>query len=451
MSVPRKERKCTMDISGSAVRIRGARVIDPAEHFDGIADIVIKDGRIAAVGRELEAAAARVVDARGLCAAPGLVDMHVHLRDPGQTHKEDIRTGCRAAAAGGVTTLAAMPNTVPAADNAETLAYMKAKAAGTGVHLCPIAAVTRGQRGEEPVDFAALAAAGAAAFSDDGHPVRTAAMMALAMREAAKAGRVVISHCEDPSLAGGLVNEGEVSRALGVKGVPAAAEEVQVAREAALAASYGLPVHIAHVSTAGSVAILRDFRRRGAPVTCETCPHYFSLDESAVLSRDADFRMNPPLRTLADVAAVAEGLRDGTIDAIVTDHAPHAPEEKADFEKAPNGVVGLETLLAAGITWLVRPGILTLPQLIEKMTAAPARILTLGAGTLRPDAPADIVLFDPAEQWVVEPEKLRSKARNTPYKGMTLTGRVKAAFSEGHVIFCDHSFNLYNMETINGR
>ena len=432
-----------MDASGSGILIRGARVIDPAGNFDGTADIFVENGRIKAVGRELKAAGARGIDARGLCAAPGLIDMHVHLRDPGQTYKEDIVTGCRAAAAGGVTSLAVMPNTSPVADVPEVLRYMREKAADTGVRLYPIAAVTKGQRGEEPVNFAALAAAGAVAFSDDGHPVRTAAMMALAMREAAKAGRVVISHCEDPSLAGGLVNEGAVSRALGVKGVTAAAEEVQVAREATLAASCGQPVHIAHVSAAGSVAIIRDFKRRGAPVTCETCPHYFSLDESAALSRDADFRMNPPLRTKADVAAIADGLRDGTIDAIVTDHAPHAPEEKADFEKAPSGVVGLETLLAAGITWLVAPGILTLPQLIEKMTAAPARILKLDAGTLRPGAPADIVLFDPAERWVVEPEKFRSKARNTPYKGLTLTGRVKAAICAGNVIFCDNSFSIY--------
>lgn len=419
--------------------IRGARVIDPSAGLDAAGDILLSGGTIAAVGPHIPApAGARVIDARGLCAAPGLVDMHVHLRDPGQTQKEDILTGCAAAAAGGVTSLAAMPNTRPAADCAEVLAYERERAAGTGVRLYPIAAVTAGQQGERLTDFEALARAGAAAFSDDGRPVRDAATMAEAMRRAAPLGLPVISHCEEPSLTGGLVNEGAASRTLGVKGMPAAAEEVQAAREATLAADLRLPVHIAHVSTAGSVAILRDFRRRGVRVTCETCPHYFSLDESLTFSRDADYRMNPPLRTPADVAAVAEGLRDGTIDAIVTDHAPHTPAEKADFLTAPNGVVGMETSLAAGITFLVRPGILTLFQLVEKMSTNPARILGISAGTLRPGAPADVVLFDPSESWTVDPARFRSKGRNTPYKGMTLTGRVKWTIGAGKVVYSDN-------------
>lgn len=422
----------------TGILIRGARVIDPAAGLDAPADILTAGGRIAAVGPAIAPPAGVLpIDADGLCAVPGLVDMHVHLRDPGRTEKEDILTGCAAATAGGVTSLAAMPNLFPVADCADVLEYERRRAAGTGVRLYPIAAVTVGQRGEELVDFEALARAGAAAFSDDGRPVREAATMAEAMRRAAPLGLPVISHCEEPSLAGGLVNEGAVSRKLGVRGMPAAAEEVQVAREAALAAALGLPVHIAHVSTAGSVAILRDFRRRGVRVTCETCPHYFSLEESCVLGRDADFRMNPPLRTPADVAAVAAGVRDGTIDAIVTDHAPHTPAEKADFLSAPNGVVGLETSLAAGITFLVEPGILTLFQLVEKMSLNPARILHIAAGTLLPGAPADIVLFDPTERWRVEPARFRSKGRNSPYKGMTLTGRVKTTIGAGKVVYCD--------------
>ena len=423
----------------ASLLIRGARVVDPGTGLDTAADIRVTQGRVASVEPHLSPRPGeRLIEAGGLCAAPGLFDMHVHLRDPGQTEKEDILTGCAAAAAGGVTSLAAMPNLHPVADCAEVLAYERQRAAGTGVRLYPIAAVTVGQQGEALTDFEALARAGAAAFSDDGHPVRDAATMAEAMRRAAGLGLPVISHCEDPSLGGGLVNEGVVSRALGVKGMPAAAEEVQVAREAALAASLGLPVHIAHVSTAGSVAIVRDFRRRGVKITCETCPHYFSLDESRALSRDADYRMNPPLRTPADVTAIAQGLREGTIGAIVTDHAPHTPAQKADFLTAPNGVVGLETSLAAGITWLVKPGILTLFQLVQTMSTNPARILGIDAGTLRPGAPGDIVLFDLAESWVVEPERFRSKARNTPYKGMTLTGRVKATICAGKVVFMDN-------------
>lgn len=425
-----------MRVSDSCVLIRGARVIDPEAALDKVSDILIKDGLIVSVGESLDGQGMTLIDAAGLVAAPGLVDMHVHLRDPGQTHKEDILTGCRAAAAGGVTSLAAMPNTKPVADSAEVISYMTHKAKETGVRVYPIAAVTRGQGGAELVDFEALAASGAVAFSDDGRPVTTAAMMVLAMREAARQNKFVISHCEDPSLVvGGIVNEGKVSRELCVGGLPAAAEEVQVAREAALAASYGLPVHIAHISTARSVAIIRDAKSRGVQITCETCPHYFSLDESLLLKKDADYRMNPPLRTKEDIEAIIEGLRDGTIDAIVTDHAPHTAEEKADFASAPNGIVGLETSLAAGITCLVRTSKLSLSELIKKMSSTPASLLKIRAGSLKEGMPADIVLFDPDEKWVVEPDALHSKSHNTPFKGMTLYGRVRATLSGGKIIF----------------
>lgn len=400
-----------------------------------ISDILSEDGFIAAVGPDLEAESAMVIDGSGLCAAPGLVDMHVHLRDPGQTQKEDIVSGCLAAAAGGFTTVAAMPNTDPVCDTPEGVRYVLGKARPTGVHVLPIAAVTKGQRGKELCDFEALKDAGAAAFSDDGRPVESAAMMRAAMRAAETVGVPVISHCEDLSFGGGLVNEGEVSLKLGVAGEPAAAETVHAAREAALSLTEGLAVHIAHVSCAGTVEVIRSAKRRGAKITAETCPHYFSLDESFALKRDADFRMNPPLRTRRDVEAVIEGLRDGTIDAIATDHAPHTENEKADFLKAPNGVVGLETALAAGITFLVRPGRLLLEELVGKMTAAPSRILGIPAGTLSPGAAADIVLFDPDEAFTVDPEKLRSRSHNTPFKGMTLYGKVKYTISLGRVIY----------------
>jgi dihydroorotase len=403
--------------------------------FDFVGDILVEDGAIKAIDKNIEVQYTDVIDAQRLCVAPGLVDMHVHLRDPGQTNKEDIVSGCMAAAAGGVTSLAAMPNTRPVADNANVLNYITQKAKLCGVHVYPIAAVTKGQQGNTLCDFEALCAAGAVAFSDDGRPVIQASTMLAAMRLAAANNVPIISHCEDLSLADGIINEGEISRKLGVKGVPGAAESVQAAREATLAASYGLPVHIAHVSSAVTVDIIRDAKRRGVKITAETCPHYFSLDESLVLSRDADYRMNPPLRTRHDVEAIIEGLRDGTIDAIVTDHAPHTSEEKSDFESAPNGVVGLETSLAVGITYLVRPGFLTLGELIEKMTVNPARILNIKAGTLEVGSPADLVLFDQNESFTVDPSKLHSKSHNTPFKGMTLYGRVKYTISSGKIIY----------------
>lgn len=416
--------------------IRNARIIDPSQGLDETGNILLAGGKIAAAGGRFEPPEDGLeLDAAGLVAAPGLIDMHVHLRDPGFPQKEDVVSGCAAAAAGGVTTVAAMPNTNPTADSPEVLDYLLKKAEPLGVHVVPIAAATKGRQGKEPVDFKLLVSHGAAAFSDDGSPVPTAAMMLQAMRGAAQAGKVMISHCEEPSLAGGLVNEGEISRKLGVKGLPAAAEEIHAARELILALDYGLPVHLAHMSTRLSLALIRDFKKRGAKVTCETCPHYFSLDESLLLKRDADYRMNPPLRTRDDVAAVREALRDGTVDVIVTDHAPHAAAEKADFKTAPNGVTGLETSLAAGITFLVKTGILTLPELIEKMSAAPARILGLDAGTLKPGAPADIVLFDPAQEWTVDPAALRSRSHSTPFKGMRLTGKVKTTIAGGRIVF----------------
>lgn len=416
--------------------IKHARVIDTAIGLDGIRDILIENDFISAINEEINIKGMQVVEADGLIAAPGLVDIHVHLRDPGQTYKEDIISACRAAAAGGITSLAAMPNTKPVADSASVIEYIINKAKETGIRVYPIAAVTKGQEGLELNNFKLLAKAGAVAFSDDGRPVMSAAIMALAMGLAAAEGKTVISHCEDAALAqGGIVNEGIVSLKLKVKGLPAAAEEVQVAREAALAVSLGLPIHIAHISTANSVALIRDAKKRGAKITCETCPHYFSLDESLTLTRDADYRMNPPLRTKKDVAAIIEGLRDGTIDAIVTDHAPHTTQEKADFETAPNGVVGLETSLAVGITYLVRPGYLTLNELIEKMSISPAKIFKLNAGSLKEGALADIVLFNPDEKWRVVPDELKSKSHNTPFKNMELFGVVKHTICAGKIVY----------------
>lgn len=420
-------------MQGDRLLIKNARVIDG--DVDDVLDIFLENGVISSIKKDIETKNAEVIDASGLCAAPGLVDMHVHFRDPGQTQKEDIITGCLAAAAGGITSVAAMPNTKPVADNEEIIKYEIEKAKPTGVHVYPIAAVTKGQQGKELCDFETLKRAGAAAFSDDGKPVSDAAVMLSAMKSAAKLNVPVISHCEEMSLAHGIVNEGEVSKALSAAGAFCAAESIQAAREAVLAATYDLPVHIAHVSTAVTVDLIRDAKRRGVKITAETCPHYFSLDESMALLRDADYRMNPPLRTKRDVAAVIKGLRDGTIDAIVTDHAPHTAQEKADFEKAPNGVVGLETSLAVGITFLVKKGFLTLGELIKKMTVNPAKILGIDAGKFEKGKSADIVLFDPDKEWTVDPQKLKSKSHNTPFKGMTLCGRVKYTISSGKIIY----------------
>ncbi len=414
--------------------IKNATVVSPADGLNGANDILIENGRIAAVGQNLSGD--REIDAAGLCAVPGLVDMHVHLRDPGQTAKEDILTGCNAAAAGGVTSLLAMPNTNPTADSPETVRYMLDKAKDAKARVYVAASITKGLQGKEPTDLQALRDAGAIGLSDDGRPVLQTKHLREAMNRAPKLGMTVVAHCEDLSLAeGGKINEGAVSEALGVKGIPAAAEDCGTAREIALAAADNVPVHICHVSTRTSVALVRDAKRRGVKVTAETAPHYFTLTEQALMGRDADFRMNPPLRTAADVQAIIEGLQDGTLDAIATDHAPHTPEDKADFEKAPNGSIGMETSLAVGVTYLVKPGLLSFSQLIEKMSANPAKLLGIPAGTLAVGAPADIALVDLNREWTVDVNRLHGKSKNTPFKGMTLTGKVVKTFLGGEVVF----------------
>ena len=420
--------------------IKGARVIDPSVGRDEIADVLFEEGgAILAVGKDLTADAdADVYEASGLVLAPGLVDLHVHLRDPGLTHKEDVFTGCRAAAAGGVTSVFAMPNTAPALDAPETIRALLEKAATADARVYPVAAVTKGLKGECMTDFAALKEAGAAAFSDDGRPVLTADLTERALKEANAVGLPFMAHCEELTLVrGGLMNEGNVSRELGVPGVTRAAEDVGTAREIALAAATGCPVHSCHVSTAYSVQMIRDAQKNGIPVTGETAPHYIALTDEALRSKDADYRMSPPLRTAEDQAALIRGLQDGTLCAIATDHAPHAPEEKADFEKAPNGSIGMETSLAASLTYLVHAGHLTMTELIRAMSTAPANIAGIPAGTVQVGAAADIVLFDPDEEWVVDVAKLHGKSVNCPFKGMTLKGRVKMTFCGGRTVYAD--------------
>ncbi len=414
--------------------IKNATVVSPADGCSGRMDIKIENGKIAAVGENLSGDTE--INAEGLYAIPGLVDMHVHLRDPGQTAKEDIFTGCCAAAAGGVTSLLAMPNTNPPIDCGEVVRYVREKAKDAKARVYVAASITKGLQSKEPTNLAELKEAGAVGLSDDGRPVVNTAFLRSAMKRAPQYGMTVVAHCEDLFLAeGGKINEGEISAQLGVKGIPAAAEDCGTAREIALAAAEDVPIHICHVSTATSVALIRDAKRRGVKVTAETAPHYFSLTEKELLRRDADYRMNPPLRTEKDVQAIIEGLRDGTLDAIATDHAPHTPAEKADFEKAPNGSVGMESSLAVGITYLVKTGILTFDELVEKMSVNPARILGIDAGTLRVGANADIALVDLNEEWTVDPDKLHGKSKNTPFKGMTLTGKVKKTILGGKIVF----------------
>lgn len=409
--------------------IANARILDPScePPVDFIGDILIEGDRIIKVGSNLAqtkiAQGAQHIDASGLCAAPGFLDIHVHLRDPGFTHKEDIITGCKTAAAGGVTGVCCMPNTKPVTDSEEVLSYILDKAKDADARVYPIASITKGMLGQELNDIAALHACGAVAVSDDGRPVENGGMMLKALKEAYKAGVPVISHCEDLTIIdGGIINEGRISKELGVKGMDRASEDSITAREIVLAESSDTAIHIAHVSTKGSVQLIREAKARGVKVTCETAPHYMMMTDELLLSYNANFRMNPPLREQEDCEAIVEGVLDGTIDAIVTDHAPHAAEEKANFLKAPNGIVGLETSFAAACTVLVHQCGMSLLDLVKLMSTNPANLLRLPGGTLREGSLADIVLFDPDRSWTVDAEKLHSKSKNTPFDGLELTG-----------------------------
>lgn len=414
--------------------LQNVRLIDPSQGVDSVQDLLLEDGKVSQIGEHLSADGMEVVDGTGLVAAPGLVDMHVHLRDPGLTYKEDVFTGCRAAAAGGVTSLLAMPNTKPAMDTPETVRDLLERAKTADAAVYTAACITKGLQGEELTDLAGLRQAGAIALSDDGRPVINTRRLLEALEQAPALGMVITAHCEDLYLAsGGLMHEGEVSRRLGVPGIPAAAEDCGTAREIAAAASVGAPIHICHVSTKGSVDLIRDAKARGVKVTAETCPHYLLLTDRALESRDADYRMNPPLRTEEDRLALIEGLKDGTLDAISTDHAPHSPEEKADFCKAPNGSIGMETSLAATLTAL--EGQLSLSEILAKMSWNPARILHIPAGTLAVGSPADVVLFDPEQRWTVDANTLHGKSKNTPFKGMELKGKVAMTIFRGRVVY----------------
>jgi len=423
------------------ILIKGARVIDPG-HLDDIRDVLISKGRIEALQPpgtlEDPGDGVRIVEARGLWLTPGLIDMHVHFREPGQEFKETILTGAQAAVAGGFTAVCTMPNTKPVNDDAIVTAMMLNKAAQAGLaRVYPVAAISKGLKGEQLCEFGELKAAGAVGVSDDGNPVMNSQLMRRALEYASGFGLRVISHCEDMELAdGGVMNEGPRATRMGLAGIPNACESVMVMRDIALARVTGVPVHIAHVSTAESVTAIRRAKADGIAVTAETAPHYFTLTDEAVEGYNTHAKMNPPLRSEVDRQAIRDGLADGSLDAIATDHAPHSVMEKeVEFDRAANGIIGLETSLALGLQ-LVRDGVLDVDILIERMACAPARIMGLEYG-LRPGSAADLTLIDPLKEWTVDARNFKSKSRNTPFDGWGLTGKAVMTVVGGRVVYQD--------------
>ena len=422
-----------------ALLLKGGRIVDPSQDYDAVGDLLITEGKVEALGRGLTAPdGADVLDVTGKVVAPGLVDIHVHLREPGREDAETVATGAHAAAAGGFTSVCAMPNTDPVTDNQAAVGFIvKQGEAAEAARVYPIGAISIGQKGEHLAEFGELIHAGAVGVSDDGHPVVSSHLMRTALEYSLTFGIPVADHCEDPTLGkGGAMHEGLVSSRLGLKGIPSAAEEIMVARNIMLAELTGGHVHLLHMSTRGSVDLIRRAKDRGINVTAEATPHHFTLTDAACEDYDTNAKMNPPLREQDDVAAVREGLKDGTLDAIATDHAPHHYETKErDFDDAPFGVVGLETALGLGLTVLVEGGVLTLPELVTRMSTVPARVYNLPAGTLARGAQADVVVFDPAARWTVDPKRFRSKSHNTPFAGRELIGKVEYTIVGGKLVF----------------
>lgn len=417
--------------------IKDGLVIDPSKNFEAVADLLIEDGKISQIGENLKANGAKIIEAKNLVVAPGLVDLHCHLREPGDEDKETILSGTSAAVAGGFTTVAAMANTKPVADDPAVIKFVLEKAQKAGLaKVLPIGGVTKGLKGEEISEMYHLVAAGAIAFSDDGHPVKDAEVLRRALEYSRMLGKIIIEHCEENSLsAGRVVTESYLSTVIGLPAQPKISEEIMVARDLILAREFGR-IHFAHLSTAGAVRLLRDAKKQKIFVTAETCPHYFSLTEEAIRNYNTNAKVNPPLRCQEDLAEIIQGLEDGTIDVIATDHAPHTYEDKmVEFNMAASGISGLETALALVLTNLVLPKKITLSQALAKMTINPSRILGLEAGTLKIGAAADIVIFDPAKKIRVEAKKFFSKGKNTPFEGMELTGAVIATFVNGRLVF----------------
>lgn len=418
--------------------IKGGRVIDPSQNIDDTLDVLVENGLVKEIGKSLTAPAdVKIIDASGKYVVPGLIDMHVHLRDPGLEYKEDIVSGTRAAVSGGFTSVCCMPNTKPVIDNKAIASYIVNKAKTEGFcNVFPVGSITYGLSGDRMSEMGELKESGCVAVSDDGRPVPNSELMRRSLQYAAGIGIMVISHAEELELVGeGVMNEGFTSTELGLKGIPCVAEDIATARDIMLAEYTGAPLHIAHVSTKGSVRIIREAKSRGVRVTCETAPHYFSLTDDTVRGYNTNAKMNPPLREAGDVAAIKQGLQDGTIDCIATDHAPHHLDEKdVEFNVAMNGIIGLETSLPLSLK-IVEDGVLTLNQLIEKMSCNPSNILALDRGTLKVGAAADITVIDPSFEWVVEADKLASKSKNSPWLGQKMKGAAAATVVAGNLKF----------------
>ncbi len=418
----------------SSLLISAGRVIDPAQEIDEVTDVAIKDGKIAAVGKSAAKSADEVIDAGGLIVTPGLIDMHVHLREPGYEESETIATGTAAAAAGGFSAIACMPNTEPPLDSDSAIEFVLRQAAQTGqTRVYPIGALTQGRQGKELAEIGLMVRAGAVAFSDDGVGIADAGVCLRAMRYVSMFDRLFIQHCEDPALSGGgAMNAGPTATRLGLPGISAAAEIVMVQRDVTLAAQAGVRYHVAHVSTAGAVRLVREAKRAGQRVTTEVCPHHLLLTDEACGTYDTNFKMNPPLRTRPDVDACLEGVRDGTIDCLVTDHAPHGRESKEhEFAYAPFGIIGLETALPLFMEALLQPGLIGWPQLVAAMSTRPAQLLGVTGGNLRVGQPADVVLIDPGLEWTIDVEQMHSKSRNTPFDGRRVRGRAVGTLVDG--------------------
>ena len=421
------------------VLLRGGRLLDPSQGLDRTGDLLLQNGKVEHCGDAVSPGDdVRVVDCAGLIVSPGFVDVHCHLREPGREDVETIATGARAAAAGGFTAVCAMPNTQPVTDNQAAVGFIVRQASlADAARVYPIGAISVGQMGEKLAEMGEMVGAGAVAVSDDGKPVVSAQLMRTALEYARTFGIPVIDHCEEPTLAaGGAMNEGVVSARLGLKGIPAEAEEIMAIRDILLARRTGGHVHLAHMSTKGSVELIRWGKERGINVTAEVCPHHLSLTEERVEGYDTNAKMNPPLRTAEDVEALQQAVADGTIDLVATDHAPHHYDEKErEFADAPNGIVGLETALAVLVTNLVVPGRIDWPTLVDRMACTPARLFHLPGGSLRRGAVADVTVFDPDVEWTVDPAAFLSKGRNSPYAGMRLRGRAVRTIVGGRTVY----------------
>lgn len=420
------------------ILIKNGWVINPATQLNEKTDLLVEDGCVKAIGEAIASDADQVIDAEGKWVVPGLIDVHVHLREPGYEYKEDIETGTASAAAGGITTVCCMPNTKPTTDSGEVVDYIMKRTSEKGVcHVIPVGAITLGQKGETLAPIAEMLEKGAGAISEDGRSVLNAKMLKAAMVKAKELNIPVLSHCEDEALAsGGCMNEGVKSQALGLQGIHNDAEDLITARDILLSKSTGARLHLCHVSTAGSVALIRNAKAEGLNVTAEACPHHFTLTEDVIDGDNTEAKMNPPLRTQSDVKAILAGIKDGTLDCIATDHAPHSKEDKTGgFAKAANGIVGFETSFALSKTYLVDKGLITPIELIERMSTNPAKMMGINKGDLSEGKMADITIIDPEKEWTVDSSQFKTKGRNTPFEGWTLKGSIEYTIVEGKIVY----------------